>query len=312
MSKTNNNHATVFNIRLGDIEVDHKFNVRTKPDIAAEKGAKREDDQTSIASLAEHIRKYGCPPIVVCKQAGKGKRLYFLLAGFRRMTAMLEILKWGDDTVVSAMVHEALDDKSKLVQNLAENLQREDLHPAEQADGFSRLKKLGAESKEIAKQVGLSQSHVNNLLRLRDGISPKVWEAWKSGASERGTRYLVNEILPLPTHKEQEGRFFGTGTTAEAESGEVADSAESGPRTPSGISRQSIAEVDRAIQTAREALRDGDLSTEMKARYRALIVAWVWALDASKTCPIALPAKAKGRPKRASKSGEDEGDNEED
>lgn len=297
-------HASVEPIKLGDIEVDYKFNVRGRPDVEAEKGAKREDDETSLASLAAHIKRHGCPPIIVARQEGK-KKPYFLIAGFRRMTAMLEILEWGPETSVYAMVHAPMSDKERVTANLAENLQREDLHPAEQAEGFARLEKLGSSSKEIASSVGISQSHVNNLLRLKANLSPRVWKAWAEGNSGRGLRFFLQEILPAGDHKAQEARFFGDKATTGAAEATAPTGGNTTPREPRGTSRQPIKEVERAIQTAREALRDGNLDSSMRSRYTALIAAWEWAMDDSKSCPISLPEKSKGRPKSAKASEKD-------
>ena len=97
-------------------------------------------------------------PITV-RQAGSG---YELIAGERRLRAATR-LGW---TEIPAIVKD-YDDKALLTLALVENLQRTDLNPIEEAEGYSRL---GAEfsltQQEIAEVVGKDRSTVANSLRL--------------------------------------------------------------------------------------------------------------------------------------------------
>ena len=60
-----------------------------------------------------------------------------------------------------------LDDRTALEVALVENLQREDLSPLEEAEGYQRLKDEFAYTQEaLAQVIGKSRSHVANMLRL--------------------------------------------------------------------------------------------------------------------------------------------------
>ena len=111
-------------------------------------------DQASLDELAESIRLHGViTPITVRK--GEKDGYYQIIAGERRWRAARQA---GLEDI-PAMVLEAEEDE---VMELAliENLQRQDLNPIEEAEGYERL------MKQVAKRVVKSRSAVANALRL--------------------------------------------------------------------------------------------------------------------------------------------------
>ena len=65
------------------------------------------------------------------------------------------------------MVVHALSDREALEVALLENVQRQDLSPLEEADGYRRLiDEFGHTQAELASALGKSRSHIANLLRL--------------------------------------------------------------------------------------------------------------------------------------------------
>lgn len=87
---------------------------------------------------------------------------YELLAGERRLRAATE-LGWTD---IPAVVRE-VDDQTALTLALVENLQRADLNPIEEAEGYARLiKDFSLTQVEVAAAVGKDRSTVANMLRL--------------------------------------------------------------------------------------------------------------------------------------------------
>lgn len=88
---------------------------------------------------------------------------YELIAGERRLRAAAA-LGW---TAIPAIVRH-LDQREMLTLALVENLQRADLNPIEEADGYFRLQEeFGLTQQDIASTVGKDRSTVANLLRLR-------------------------------------------------------------------------------------------------------------------------------------------------
>ena len=118
--------------------------------------------EDELESLAESIRTRGVlQPLLVRPVAGDPRR-YEIVAGERRWRAAQR-----------AGVHElpvvayALSDREALEVALLENVQRQDLSPIEEADGYRRLiDEFGHTQAELASALGKSRSHIANLLRL--------------------------------------------------------------------------------------------------------------------------------------------------
>lgn len=107
-------------------------------------------------------------PLVVYKLAGEEEG-YKLKAGSRRMATL--ILLHGDEQEVNVMVRE--DDKEDLA-HLAENLARRDVDWHLVADAFYKLRKKHS-ADVLASATGYSVSGVNNLIRVRTKLHPKIW-----------------------------------------------------------------------------------------------------------------------------------------
>jgi len=119
-------------------------------------------DQAAIEDLVESVRVKGIlqPILIRTIPAEPGK--YEIIAGERRWRAAQE-----------AQLHEVpvilreLTDEETLEVALIENLQRQDLSPLEEAEGYRRLMDEFSHTQEqLAKTVGKSRSHVANTLRL--------------------------------------------------------------------------------------------------------------------------------------------------
>ena len=67
----------------------------------------------------------------------------------------------------------ALSDREALEVALLENVQRQDLTPLEEADGYRRIDEFGHTQEELARTLGKSRSHIANLIRLL-GLPPSV------------------------------------------------------------------------------------------------------------------------------------------
>jgi ParB family chromosome partitioning protein len=138
-----------------------------------------------LAELRESIRVSGLlQPITVRQLSARtesGHPKYELVAGERRFRAVQE-LKW---TTIPAIVRD-YDDRTMLTLALIENLQREDLNPIEEAEGFARLaKEFQLSHSEIAELVGKDRSTVANFLRILQ-LPPQVRDMLKSGELTMG------------------------------------------------------------------------------------------------------------------------------
>lgn len=115
-----------------------------------------------LADLEASLRVSGLLQPITVRPAPNGNG-YELIAGERRFRASTR-LGW---TEIPAIVRET-DDKTLLTLAMVENLQRADLDPMEEADGYHRLMdEFALSQQEVADIVGKDRSTVANALRLR-------------------------------------------------------------------------------------------------------------------------------------------------
>ncbi len=115
-----------------------------------------------LADLEASLRVNGLLQPITVRPAPNGTG-YELIAGERRFRAANR-LGW---TEIPALV-KPVDDKTLLVLAMIENLQRADLDPIEEADGYQRLAdEFQLNNQEVADVVGKDRSTVANALRLR-------------------------------------------------------------------------------------------------------------------------------------------------
>ncbi len=129
-------------------------------------------DSASLTELVESVKVHGILQPLLVREVGKK---FELIAGERRLrAAQASLLK-----KVPVIVIEATDEKALEIA-LIENLQREDLNPIEEAEGYALLqKKFNLTQEKVAEQVGKARATVANALRLLelpDGIRKYVAE----------------------------------------------------------------------------------------------------------------------------------------
>ncbi len=123
---------------------------------------RKDFDREALENLAESIKTKGIIQPLVVRPAPDSTEEYELIAGERRWRAT-QIA--GLDTV-PVVVREA-NDAEVLEMALVENLQREDLNPIEEAQGYGLLiDAFQLTQEEAAKRVGKSRAAVANALRL--------------------------------------------------------------------------------------------------------------------------------------------------
>jgi ParB family chromosome partitioning protein len=143
-------------------------------------------DEEALEQLAQSIREKGLLQPILVRPIGKDS--YEILAGERRWRAA-QLAKLHDVPVVLRN----FADRDALEIALVENLQRRDLSPVEEAQGFARLRdEFGATQQELAEALGKSRSHIANMLRLLD-LPEKVLALLNEGKLDAGhARALFN------------------------------------------------------------------------------------------------------------------------
>lgn len=134
--------------------------------------------EEAIAALADSIRQYGMlQPILVRPYQGT----YQIVAGERRWRAARML---GLDEV--PVIIKEISDGEAMEIALIENLQRENLTPMEEANGYRQLmEQYGMTQEAVAKAVGRSRSAVANALRLLQ-LPEEIQMLLESGAISAG------------------------------------------------------------------------------------------------------------------------------
>jgi ParB family chromosome partitioning protein len=120
---------------------------------------------SAMEDLAQSIRSNGVlQPILVRPHPTRPKGEFEIIAGERRWRAA-QMAQLHEVPVVE----KSLTDRDALEIALIENIQRQDLNPLEEAEGYRRLMdEFKYTQEELAERMGKSRSAIANLLRLMD------------------------------------------------------------------------------------------------------------------------------------------------
>lgn len=140
---------------------------------------RKEFDSEALQELSDSIRQHGVLQPIAVRKIKEGH--YQIIAGERRWRAAREA---GLTEIPVHIVD--VDDRTAMELALVENLQRQDLNPIEEAEGYKTLMdeyKLTQE--ETAQRVGKSRPAIANSLRLL-GLVPAVREMVSTGILSSG------------------------------------------------------------------------------------------------------------------------------
>ena len=142
--------------------------------VASRSNPRRHYDERGMAELVESIKQQGVLVPLLVRQVGKDGR-YEVVAGSRRARAA----KTAGLKRLPVRVMELTDDQVLEVQ-LIENLQREDVHPLDEAEGYRALMETGRyDVAGIAAKVDKSASYVYQRLKLTDLIPEGKKAFWE-------------------------------------------------------------------------------------------------------------------------------------
>lgn len=169
-------------------------------------------DKAKLAELAESIRAHGVLNPILVRPVSTG---YEVVAGERRLRAA----KMAGLEEIPANVRE-MSDRAALEVQVIENLQREDLHPVEEAQGFASLvEKHGYAVEEIAAKVGRSKAYIYARMRLCS-LSPSAKRLFLENRMLVSTALLV---AGLPQHVQDEAAASVTSRLSEPMAGAEAE-----------------------------------------------------------------------------------------
>jgi len=150
-------------------------------------------DQAAIEELAASIKERGILQPLLVRPVPQAKDLFEIIAGERRWRAAQQ----AGVHDVPVVVRE-LSDREALEFGLIENVQRQDLSPLEEAEGYRRLlDEFRHTQEDLAKVVGKSRSHIANMMRLLN-LPAGVKQLIEKGELSAGhARALVTAKNPL-------------------------------------------------------------------------------------------------------------------
>ena len=148
---------------IGDTKVNTNTNKLLVSDLVRNKLQPRKTfDEKNLDELANSIKERGVIQPIIVRKSEDQRNKYEIIAGERRWLAAQN----AGLHEVPVVVTEANDLKS-LEFAIVENVQRQDLNPIEEAQGYQRLiNEFSYDQEKVAKFIGKSRSHVTNCLRL--------------------------------------------------------------------------------------------------------------------------------------------------
>ena len=154
---------------------------------------RRNFDDQALQALVQSVREKGVLQPLLVRRAAGGAESFEIVAGERRWRAA-QLAKLHEVPVVVRV----MDDAEALEVALVENIQRQDLSPLEEAEGYRRLiDEFAHNQNELGRAVGKSRSHVANMLRLL-GLPEQVKQMIDDGALSAGhARALLGSDDPV-------------------------------------------------------------------------------------------------------------------
>ena len=148
-------------------------------------------DKEELESLSISIKKQGIIQPVVLKP-DVIKNQYFIIAGERRWRAC-QLAKIHE---IPSIIRNDINDEKIAELSLVENIQRSELNPIEEAEGYqSLLSNYNYTQEDISKAVGKSRSYIGNITRLLS-LSDKAKELLLQ------KKLTIGQVRPLIGHKD--------------------------------------------------------------------------------------------------------------
>ena len=148
---------------IGETKVETPKNQLSISDLIPNKYQPRKIfDEDNLNDLTNSIKERGILQPIIVRKSNDDKYKFEIIAGERRWLAAQ---KAGLHTV-PVVITEA-DDLKSLEFAIVENVQRHDLNPLEEAQGYKRLiDEFNYDQEKVSKFIGKSRSHITNSLRL--------------------------------------------------------------------------------------------------------------------------------------------------
>ena len=148
---------------IGETKVETRINKLSLSEIIPNRYQPRKNfDQDDLNDLANSIRERGVSQPIIVRKSETNNSKYEIIAGERRWLAAQKAGLHDIPVVVTDV-----DDLKSLEFAIVENVQRNDLNPLEEAEGYKRLiDEFSYDQDKVSKFIGKSRSYITNSLRI--------------------------------------------------------------------------------------------------------------------------------------------------
>ena len=148
---------------IGEAKVESQKNQIPISDLIPNKYQPRKIfDESNLEDLTNSIKERGIIQPIIARRSNDDKSKFEIIAGERRWLAAQRAGFHNVPVVVTE-----IDDLKSLEFAIVENVQRHDLNPLEEAQGYKRLiDEFDYDQEQVSKFIGKSRSHITNCLRL--------------------------------------------------------------------------------------------------------------------------------------------------
>ena len=148
---------------IGETKVETKKNELSVSDLVPNKYQPRKIfDEENLKDLTNSVQERGILQPIIVRKSNDNRSKYEIIAGERRWLAAQR----ANLHAVPVVITEA-DDLKSLEFAIVENVQRHDLNPLEEAQGYKRLiDDFSYDHEKVSKFIGKSRSYITNALRL--------------------------------------------------------------------------------------------------------------------------------------------------
>ena len=148
---------------IGETKVESKTNKLNLSEIVPNKFQPRKNfDEESLSDLTNSIKERGVIQPIIVRKSDFDNSKFEIIAGERRWLAARKAGLHDIPVVVTDA-----DDLKSLEFAIVENVQRHDLNPLEEAQGYKRLiDEFSYDQEKVSKFIGKSRSYITNTLRL--------------------------------------------------------------------------------------------------------------------------------------------------
>ena len=148
---------------IGEAKIDSNINKLSLSEIAPNKYQPRKNfNEENLEDLANSIKERGVIQPIIVRKSNLENSKYEIIAGERRWLAARKAGLHDIPVVITQA-----DDLKSLEFAIIENVQRHDLNPLEEAQGYKRLiEEFSYDQEKVSKFIGKSRSYITNSLRL--------------------------------------------------------------------------------------------------------------------------------------------------